>query len=183
MEGVFYVVMFHKKRENILKSEMPTMHFAVVQMDGTFYVVMFCREWSKEKCWERGGCFALHCAQHPQAHFQNNRPSWPFISHVKVKPNKPLPLSHLEITQWQRATCELMAFNQKLGLLAHVKRRVSLQPWNLLGVILMVDLATPFLERNNILGGFLLVCNSSSCAHKWQNNWVLIIMEVVHYLL
>jgi hypothetical protein len=47
----------------------------------------------------------------------------------------------------------------------------------------MVDLATPFLERNNILGGFLLVCNSSSCAHKWQNNWVLIIMEVVHYLL
>jgi hypothetical protein len=38
MEGVFYVVMFHKERENILKSEMPTLHFVVVQMDGTFYM-------------------------------------------------------------------------------------------------------------------------------------------------
>jgi hypothetical protein len=76
--------------------------------------------------------------------------------------NHPMTKSHMQAYGFQSV--------QKLGLLAHVKTRVSLQPWNLLGVILMVDLATPFSERNNILGGFLLVCNSSSCAHKWQNN-------------
>jgi hypothetical protein len=31
MEGVVYVIMFHKEQENILKSEMATMHFVVVQ--------------------------------------------------------------------------------------------------------------------------------------------------------